>query len=100
MVLKEIQSTLMEMAVLLRLGSFADWSDAYEGLAQKIVASPSETSRQILASYGGMGSLNDVCLVRNGAVLQGENRQFDDLRSRLHTLCLQQLTGSNSTAER
>jgi hypothetical protein len=98
--LKEIQSTLMEMAVLLRFGSYEDWADVYESLAQRIAASPGETSRRILASYGGMGSLNDVCLVRNGEVLQTENEQFDSLRLHLHALCLQHLTALNSMAER
>lgn len=100
MLLNEIQSTLTEMAELLRFGSYGDWADVYDILAQKILTSPSETSRRILASYGGMGSLNDVCLVRNGEVLRAENNQFGSLRSRLHALCLRQLTELNTPAAR
>jgi len=99
MLIKEIQSTLTEMAGLLRSGSYEDSADVYESLAQRVFFSPDEINRRILASYGGMGSINDVCLVRNGEVLQTENMQFASLRTHLHALCLQHLASLSPPAK-
>lgn len=85
----EIQTTLLNMARLLRIGSSLDWSSTYEDFAQKIVVNPEDTARRILASYGGMGSLNDVVLQINGEMLRNENEEFDAMRSRLYLLCTQ-----------
>lgn len=91
---EEIQSVLSEMATLLRLGYRQDWADIYEHRGKKIAVAPQETCRKILASYCGMGSLNDVVLQKNGKMLQAENEQFDGLRSLLHALCSQYLASN------
>jgi hypothetical protein len=88
----EIVATLHQMAVLLRAGYSASWADAYERLASEISSAPHETSRRILASYGGMGSINDLVLVFNGEMAKTENDQFATLRSRLHALCLDMIS--------
>ncbi|WP_371868804.1 DUF6966 domain-containing protein [Pseudoduganella ginsengisoli] len=81
------------MATLLRIGERHDWTATYENLATQIAVDPQETASRILASYGGMGSLNDVVLQRNGKPLLDENEQFDALRIRLHMLCSKLLRG-------
>jgi hypothetical protein len=87
-----VQTILLEMAALLRTGYILDWADAYERLAKSIVASPEETARKILASYGGMGSINDVVLQIDGRALPDANERFDMLRSDLRRLCLQTIS--------
>lgn len=37
--------------------------------------------------YGGMGSLNDIVLYKNGQPLIAENDEFDALRTELYNLC-------------
>lgn len=87
----EVQAILQEMGRLLRIGSCNDWAVTYENLSRQIAITPNETARRILASYGGMGSLNDIVLQSKGVILQHENEQFDALRSRLYLLCTQLL---------
>lgn len=90
---ESIQTVLLEMVLLLRNYYDASWGDVYDRLAQSIALSPQDTARRILASYGGMGSINDVVLTSGGQPLREENRRFDMLRSRLSQLCLQSLNG-------
>ncbi|QND84420.1 Uncharacterized protein ChrSV_2193 [Chromobacterium vaccinii] len=45
------------------------------------------TSGKILSMYGGMGSLNDLILYKDGQPLVKENVELDSLRVKLHTLC-------------
>lgn len=90
---ESIQTVLLEMASLLRNYYDASWGDVYDRLAQSIMLSPQDTARRILASYGGMGSINDVVLTSGGQPLREENLRFDTLRSRLSQLCLQSLSG-------
>ena len=58
------------MASLLRNYYDASWGDVYERLAQSIGRSPQDTALTILASYGGMGSINDVVLTSSGQPLR------------------------------
>lgn len=94
---ENVQTVLLEMASLLRAYYDTDWGKAYEKLANYIVLSPEETARRILASYGGMGSLNDVVLTSAGRPLIEENNRFDLLRSQLKRLCLNSLSGPSSS---
>lgn len=91
---EEIQSVLSEMATLLRVGYRQDWADIYEHLGKQIAVAPQAACRKILGSYGGMGSLNDVVLQKNGKMLQAENERFDSLRSLLHVLCSEYLASN------
>lgn len=91
------QTVLIEMASLLRTYYDTGWGDAYEKLANCIALSPDETARRILASYGGMGSINDVVLTSAGRPLIEENRRFGLLRSQLWRLCLNSLSGPSSS---
>lgn len=84
---QEIQATLARMAELLHLGGIYNWADALEKLKNEIIQDPAAASAKILSMYGGMGSLNDLIIYRNGQPLTRENNELDALRSKLHALC-------------
>lgn len=75
------------MAKLLRLAGINDWALALETFESEIVKSPDATSAKILSTFGGMGSLNDLVLYKNGQPLIAENGEFGKLRSELFSLC-------------
>ncbi|ALN87409.1 hypothetical protein IEQ11_19075 [Lysobacter capsici] len=85
--LREIQALLDRMVDLLNLAAQPDWAGALERHREAIGTAPDITKARILAMYGGMGSLNDVVLYKNGQPLSRENNEFDELRIRLHELC-------------
>lgn len=74
------------MATLLELGGYAQWSASIFKLAKKYVIDPDSTKHTFRNLYGGMGSLNDLVLYRNGKVLMSENDELDQLRSDLFNL--------------
>lgn len=90
---ENVQTVLLEMASLLRTYYDTGWGNVYDKLAKCIVVAPDDTARRILASYGGMGSINDVVLTSDGRPLLEENDRFDSLRSHLRQLCLKSLSG-------
>jgi len=74
------------MATLLEFGGYAEWSASIFKLAKKYMIDPDNTSYIFRNLYGGMGSLNDLVLYRNGKVLMSENNELDQLRSDLFSL--------------
>lgn len=85
--IQKIEIILARMAELFRIGEGYDWANAIEKLREKIVTDPDETAYRIRISYGGMGSLNDIVLHRNGQPLTTENDELDALRIELYKLC-------------
>jgi hypothetical protein len=85
--IQNIETVLARMAELLRFGAFNDWANALEKFRGEIANAPSATVARILSMYGGMGSLNDLILHRNGQPLVAENVELDALRSELYQLC-------------
>ncbi|MDY4347554.1 DUF6966 domain-containing protein [Pectobacterium brasiliense] len=82
----EIKEILSEMAFLLADCNMRDWSNILQRLCHYIDDDPQDAIYRILDLYGGMGSLNDLVLYKNGQILQAENDIFDELRTRLHEL--------------
>ncbi|WP_336707327.1 MULTISPECIES: DUF6966 domain-containing protein [unclassified Cedecea] len=74
------------MATLLELGGYAEWSVSIFKLAKKYVIDPDSTKHTFRNFYGGMGSLNDLVLYRNGKILISENNELDQIRSDLFNL--------------
>lgn len=74
------------MATLLELGGYAEWSVSIFKLAKKYVIDPDSTKDTFRNFYGGMGSLNDLVLYRNGKILISENNELDQIRSDLFNL--------------
>lgn len=85
--LQEIELLLGRMVDLLDLAALTDWASALKGHREALGAAPDITQARILAMYGGMGSLNDLILYRDGQPLPRENNEFDELRIRLYALC-------------
>jgi hypothetical protein len=84
---EQLEPVLTRMTELLRLGSRGNWGNALEKHRSALSTDPSATVARILAMFGGMGSLNDVVLYKDGQPMVSENREFDSLRSRLYDLC-------------
>ena len=63
----------------------AEWSIALERIRAKHSGTPPDQTaiREILALYGGMGSLNDLVLYDQGRVLVQETERLDTLRRKL-----------------
>ena len=85
--IQEIRTTLERMAELLRQAGIADWASSLESIKQELVVDERTALVKIISMYGGMGSLNDLVLYKDGRVLVTENNEFDLLRSKLHGLC-------------
>ena len=85
--IQSIQTVLSRMAELLRAGGINDWALALEKFEKEIANSPDATSAKILSTFGGMGSLNDLVLYKNGQPLIAENGELDELRLKLYGLC-------------
>lgn len=81
-----IVQKMERMATLLELGGYAEWSASIFKLAKKYEIDPDDTKYIFLNFYGGMGSLNDLVLYKNGKVLMDENEEMDQLRSDLFKL--------------
>jgi hypothetical protein len=78
---------LKRMADLIRIDGRNDWANALEKCREEIKDTPNFTATKILSMYGGMGSLNDLVLYKNGQLLMAENNEFDMLRTELYELC-------------
>lgn len=74
------------MADLLAQGGYDDWSYRIFDLAAQYEDEPEITKNAMLGLYGGMGSLNDLVLYRDGQVLLNENEELDKLRHELFAL--------------
>lgn len=83
----KIKDTLYEMVSLLRLMGAEHWSAALQKAGQNIENDPLRTCAEIISMYGGMGSINDIILYRDGQPLFEENNKFDALRSNLFKYC-------------
>jgi len=83
----DIEVILTRVIELLRIGAFNDWAVALEKIKAGFEFDPKYSSLKLLSMYGGMGSLNDVVLYRDGQPLISENNELDTLRSQLYELC-------------
>lgn len=85
--LNDIEVILTRMIELLRIGAFNNWAVALEEVKTGFEFDPKYSSLKLLSMYGGMGSLNDVVLYKDGQPLISENNELDSLRSALYELC-------------
>lgn len=84
----DVSATLSRMTQLLRGADELGWARALENIEQRLPYDPEEVARSVLRLFGGMGSLNDVVLYRNGSLLLGETDEFDALRTHLFEACV------------
>lgn len=64
--IRQVEVVLSSMRDLLRAGALNDWANAFEGCILNLPSDPAGVRSQILSMFGGMGSLNDLVLYRNG----------------------------------
>ncbi|MDX6914709.1 hypothetical protein R9X49_06265 [Pectobacterium carotovorum] len=86
--LVEIKVVLNEMAFLLADCDMNDWSGMLLRLRAYLDEDRQDAIYSILNLYGGMGSLNDLVLCKNGQMLKAENDTFAELRTRLYMLTM------------
>lgn len=86
--IQQIEFILSRMINLLNTESRADWPCALERIRRDINGNPRTEVQNILAMFGGLGSLNDIILYKDGQLLTDENSEFDSLRSSLHDACM------------
>lgn len=85
--IQKIESVLSRMRDLLVAGAMNDWAGALDGCRLALPVDPVNVRSRILSMYGGMGSLNDLVLYRNGQPMIRENNELNDLRNQLYQLC-------------
>jgi hypothetical protein len=78
---------LQRMIKLLQLGGGDDWAMALEKIRVNFDSDPNLNFSKLLSMYGGMGSLNDIVLYREGRPLVSENDELDALRVQLYEFC-------------
>ena len=83
----QIISKLREIADFLRANGDANWSSAFERMADGFPSDPDETKRKVRGCYGGMGSFNDLVLHKQRVPLRKENDQLECMRQELWELC-------------
>lgn len=83
---KEIQNILLRIGELLTFSNRDDWASLISHLADKADGGHSSVCPEIRQTYGGMGSLNDIVLYKNGNLFCEENDEFDAWCLRLHEL--------------
>ncbi len=88
--IQTLVDSLQEMSALLRRYDDHDpWAARLDRCRSFIAQSDLYGVSQLRALYGGMGSLNDVVLQRNGQMPVEDNERFDELRARAGTLASQ-----------
>jgi hypothetical protein len=85
--IQKIKAILERMVTLLRLSEDYDWANAIENLREQISIDPVEAVYRIRSLYGGMGSLNDIVLYKNGQPFVAENNEFYAMKIELYDLC-------------
>lgn len=89
------------MSRLLRSHDALHWADACDSVLAGIHRrDPRDVVSVILGWFGGMGSLNDLVLMKFGVPLVDENDRLGSLTDELHRLCHQIRTGEMLLAPR
>ncbi|AIR07374.1 hypothetical protein JT31_22995 [Cedecea neteri] len=82
----EIESILDEMCRILKECNLERWANILLDIKKMVRHDTKEARYSIMSLYGGMGSLNDLVLFKDGVMLVEENDVFDELRNRLYHL--------------
>lgn len=90
----ELPVLLSSMAELLTEYGELSWGSALGRLAEEYGDDPTGIAGRVLALFGGMGSLNDVVLHRNGNVAVDASETLDGLRHEVYGACRRLLDSS------
>jgi hypothetical protein len=85
--IQKIEKVLSEMSTLLDQNTETSWARYIDKLRYRINIESDSTIIDIKALFGGMGSLNDLVLSKDGKPLTHENNKLDALRKELYELC-------------
>ncbi len=89
---KTVLPVLKEMAELMEVGAEASWTAAIRDWQTRWTLADKEAgpvlARKVLRSFGGLGSLNDIVLYKDGKPMNDENARLDHLRTELFDLCM------------
>lgn len=80
----KIEKILEEISILLEQNLASDWAHHIDKLRYRMNIKPDEAIVDIKGLFGGMGSLNDLVLSRNGVPLKDENNKLNELRKELY----------------
>ena len=89
--LESLAQLLDEAANLLRTYGVGNWAAWLKTDAERIRRSDFYGVEHLLSAFGGMGSLNDVVLVRSGEMpqevrnLSNDNAHFESVRTEIYT---------------
>jgi hypothetical protein len=83
-----INSILARIVDLLRANELFEWAEVLEQNKFWLFEDPDSAISNILKFYGGMGSLNDLVLYKDGKVLINETNDLDCLRAELFRCCM------------
>lgn len=83
----DVEVVLARIIELLRIGESEDWVVVLERIKKDLDVDPRSSSLKLLSMYGGVGSLNDIVLYRDGRPLVLENNELDSLRVQLYNFC-------------
>lgn len=86
--ISQITVVMARISQLLRAGNEEEWAERIDQYRLELPGDSSYVLSKIIRLYGGMGSLADIVLYRNGQPLISENNEFSDLRTHLYELCM------------
>jgi hypothetical protein len=86
--ISQITTIMARMSELLRAGDEAEWAERFDHYRLSLPGDTTYVLAKIVGLYGGMGSLTDIVLYRNGQPLINENDELADLRTKLYELCV------------
>ncbi|PHM72196.1 hypothetical protein [Xenorhabdus sp. KJ12.1] len=84
---QKIKKILKEISTLLGHNMEISWSRYIDKLRYRMDLEPDNAIIDIKALFGGMGSLSDLVLSKDGNPLVHENNKLDELRKNLYELC-------------
>ncbi|WP_410457938.1 DUF6966 domain-containing protein [Pseudomonas fluorescens] len=83
----ELTAIMLRISELLRLGDRLDWATLLDEYRAELPHNTTDTLSKISLLFGGMGSINDIVLYKNGQPMIKENNELDQLLSKLHDRC-------------
>ncbi len=85
--IEDLKSTIQELIELFEEQNLEHWAEMYKRILFYIDDDLEYAKYKIQSTIGGMGSMDDIVLYRNGDPLIKENNRLDYLRSKLYVFC-------------
>ncbi|MNJ40289.1 DUF6966 domain-containing protein [Pseudomonas alkylphenolica] len=84
----EVVALMTRISELLRLGGRIEWAECIEQYWSQLLLDTDQALSNIMMLYGGMGSINDIVLYRDGLPMIEENNELHVLLSKLYDCCV------------